>query len=55
MKIVHLIQTACATIVLAGALLLVPGEAPAQTKCTKVWIIWSAIYFESCESPTGST
>lgn len=51
MKIAGLIQAACATIVLAGSLLLLPAESQAaQTKCTKVWIVWSAIYFESCET-----
>jgi hypothetical protein len=54
MKIVRLIQAACATTVLAGSLLLWPAQTQAQTKCTKVWVIWSAILFEECTQPSGS-
>ncbi|MGH7545969.1 MAG: hypothetical protein ACREKI_07295 [Gemmatimonadota bacterium] len=54
MKIARLIQAACATIALAGSLLLLPAESRAQTTCTKVWVIWSAILFEHCETLTKS-
>lgn len=54
MKIARLIQATCATIVLAGSLLLLPAESQAQTKCTKVWVIWSAILFEECTTPSSS-
>ena len=51
MKVARLLQSACAAIVLSGSLLLWPAPARADiVECTKVWILWSAIYFEKCET-----
>lgn len=56
MKIARLIRAACATIVLAGSALLLPGDShAAAAKCVKVWIVWSGINIELDCEPTVPT